>query len=332
MTVRSFEMLSGSTATPAETLYPELNSRDALRVKLGLPLPHSATTPGHTQFQNSIARAAAVDDSAPSRPRLQAPRWEFHRPLVKEMIHAQEYGSQVTQELVNLSRESFQKECEQYKTFAREAVEAFLQFKDQEDSLATWSYFRRAISFLGSAILLGAGAVAFAAGGDPWAVVLMVAGGANIGNEIMRVVDGWEKFAAFFSSDKEKITQIATGLQISASAVAALTGIIAAFNTANVLQLANIAETTGVIATTAGNMAGGVAAIGEGYNKSKTLDAENKHMQSQARSSEHKAEVAKSGSEIRGAAKANERMMDASAEMLEAYKEQLEMIQAAGAA
>ncbi len=316
--------------THAEVLYPQLRETSASeqierskRVQGGFSPAAAAAQPVSYSTQSTIARAPAVEDVASARPKVPFPSWMPQNPsLVLAMIRAQDLGSRSIHELAARAREDFQLGCDQYKKASQEAIDTWVKFMEQQRSTDSWTFFSKAVSIATSAAsLIGGGAVvAGAATGGTSAVfgyLLIAMGVLSIGNAVATETGAWKGLGSYLSSDQETASRIAMGFQVGGALMTVGASVLAGYASLQALQAANYVELATQTATTAGTLAGGVGSIGQGISQSRTKQAEIRHLESQERSSDHKAGVHRYTSNVELSAKEEQRAYSSAQDLAE---------------
>ncbi len=305
------------TSTAAEILYPQLKSETSASVQFDKArrAVNGNVLPPPFPIKDTMAAAPPIPKIAevePARPKLAFPNLRLHRkPLELEMVEAETLGSKSLHELVAIARETFDIECVNYKKHSEEAITTWINFQEKNQTSASWTLFRQAVSYGGTAASVVIASVAIANGGGLFAYLLFASGAINLGREVATELGLLNKHPV---------------LQIGLASISLASGAVSGYLTVSALQGANYVEIAKQITTNVGNIAGGAAVVGEGVSKARAKDAEKAHLQSQERSSDHRSAVHDLSAEFASSAKKEQNASGSSSDLMEQFAEQLEII------
>lgn len=313
--------------TAAIQLHPGLKTHN-VRTDLNANRPPVLWAPGavDTMAPSSIEKT----NFAPARPIIAkfSVTNNGKRALQVELIEAQNMGSQALQQFLGFLQNNFDVECIEFKQASHDAVIAYQKFEEKNKEAESWSFFRRMLSYAGSAAAVVLG---IASGGGAFGYIVFAAGAFNIGREVAVESGLVDQLARAISpEDKAKAEQIASAIKIGSAVIGgtaiAITGVLAI----NAVQAANAVELAKQIVTTSTNVGTGVTNFIEGRVKGKAEEARAHSINTGTRSFQSRALIDSYSKHLTQMAGQEEKSLKAAQHLVNQFKETVEIASSGG--
>jgi len=313
--------------TAAIQLHPSLKTHN-VRTDINANRPPELWKPGAVDTMSTAPQEKT--NFAASRPIIAKFAYVNNgkRALQVELIEAQNMGSQALQQFLGFLQNNFDVECIEFKKASHDAVIAYQKFEEKNKDAESWSFFRKMLSYAGSAAAVALG---LASGGGAFGYIVFAAGAFNIGREVAVETGLVDQLARAISpEDQAKAEQIASAIKIGSAVIGgtavAITGILAI----NAVQAANAVEFAKQIVTTTSNVGTGVANIVEGRVKGKAEEARVHSINTGTRSFQSRALIDNYSKHLTQMAGQEEKSLKAAQHLVNQFKEKVEIASAGG--
>lgn len=314
-------------STAAIQLHPGLKTHN-IRTDLNANRPPVLWAPGAV---DTMAPASQEKTSfAPARPIIAKFAYTNNgkRALQVELIEAQNMGSQALQQFLGFLQNNFDVECIEFKKASHDAVIAYQRFEENNKEAESWSFFRRMISYAGSAAAVVLG---IASGGGAFGYIVLAAGAFNIGREVAVESGLVDQLARAISpEDQARAEQIANGIKLGSAVIAGTAVAITTVLSINAVQAANAVELAKQVVTTSTNVGTGVANFVEGRVKGKAEEARAHSINTGTRSFQSRSLVDSFSKHLTQMANQEKDSLRAAQQEVKHYQELVEIASAGG--